>query len=181
MLALAAQAPATARLQALFDALHAEWQSGEPAPVAAWLARAIVWRLAEVARRDAVAPQRGGRQALYTRFVVLLEAHYLDHWPVTRYAERLGLNAERLNRMVRAETGQSVQALLHTRLLREACRRLLHVAAPVSRLAYELGFEDPAYFSRFFRRLTGLSPGAYRAQRQAGAGTGIAAATASMP
>jgi AraC family transcriptional activator of pobA len=42
------------------------------------------------------------------------------------------------------------------------------VAAPVSKLAFELGFEDPAYFCRFFKRHTGVSPSAYRenAQRQ---------------
>ena len=91
-----------------------------------------------------------------------LEAHYLEHWPVSRYADQLGLSTERLNRMVRAETGLNAQALLHQRLVREACRRLVHVAAPVSRLAFELGFEDPAYFCRFFRRHTGVSPTAYR-------------------
>ena len=100
--------------------------------------------------------------------VVLLEAHYLDHWPVSRYAERLGLSTERLNRLVRAETGRNAQALLHARLAREASRRLVHIAAPVSRLAFELGFEDPAYFCRFFKRHHGLSPSAYRTRAGAG-------------
>ncbi|HNB47561.1 MAG TPA: helix-turn-helix domain-containing protein, partial [Burkholderiaceae bacterium] len=95
-----------------------------------------------------------------------MESHYLEHWPVSRYAERLGLSTERLNRMVRAETGLNAQALLHARLAREACRRLVHVAAPVSRLAFELGFEDPAYFCRFFKRHTGFSPRAFRTQQQ---------------
>jgi AraC family transcriptional activator of pobA len=134
-----------------------------------WLARALVWRLAQLGRRDGQAPRRGaapGRQSLYTRWVVLMESHYREHWPVSRYAERLGLSTERLNRMVRAETGHNAQALLHARLAREACRRLVHVAAPVSRLAFELGFEDPAYFCRFFKRQTGLSPSDYRRQAQ---------------
>jgi AraC family transcriptional activator of pobA len=93
-----------------------------------------------------------------------MEERYLTHWPVSRYAQRLGLSTERLNRMVRAETGHNVQTLLHARLAREACRRLVHVAAPISRLAFELGFEDPAYFSRFFKRQTGLGPREYRAR-----------------
>ena len=49
------------------------------------------------------------------------------------------------------------------RLLREACRRLIYIAAPAARLAAELGFEDPAYFSRFFKRRMGVSPQSYRA------------------
>lgn len=162
------------RLQQLFEALQAETVAADGAgsPVPRWLARAVVWRLAQLSQHDAaVATRRGGpgrggagRRSLYTRWVVLLEAHYLQHWPVSRYADELGLTPERLNRMVRAETGLNAQALLHARLAREACRRLVHVAAPVSRLGYELGFEDPAYFCRFFKRHAGCSPREYRAR-----------------
>lgn len=166
-LPLVADSPDVARLQSLFEALHAENSAADSAegPVPLWLARAVIWRLARLAAREqALGGRRGGsgQQSLYTRWVVLLESHYREHWPVSRYAARLGLSTERLNRMVRAETGQNAQALLHARLAREACRRLVHVVAPVSRLAFELGFEDPAYFCRFFKRHTGLSPRDYR-------------------
>jgi AraC family transcriptional activator of pobA len=170
-LALAVDAPEVARLQALLDALYAEHEAcSDSDPVPSWLARALVWRLAQLDRRDTQFGVRHsgsrGLQALYTRWVVLMESHYREHWPVSRYAERLGLSTERLNRMVRAETGLNAQALLHARLAREACRRLVHVAAPVSRLAFELGFQDPAYFCRFFKRQTGLSPSDYRQRTQ---------------
>jgi AraC family transcriptional activator of pobA len=94
--------------------------------------------------------------------MALVESHHLDHWPVARYAKTLGMSAERLNRMLRAETGRTALQLVHERLVREAQRRLLYIAAPVSRLAWELGFEDAAYFSRFFKRLVGLSPAQFR-------------------
>ncbi|MFZ2987812.1 helix-turn-helix domain-containing protein [Ideonella sp.] len=156
------------RLQALFEMLHTESQAEDSAdgPVPRWLACALVWQLARrVQRSQAQAARRGPaaeRQSLYTRWLLLLEQNYLAHWPVSRYAERLGLSTERLNRMVRTETGQAAQALLHARLIREACRRLVHVAAPVSQLAFELGFSDPAYFCRFFKRHTGKTPREYR-------------------
>lgn len=160
--------PDVERLCLLFDALAAESSSADGAgsPVPSWLARSVIWRLAQAAGQDDARPagQRQGRRALFTRWQVLLEAHYLEHWPVSRYASKLGLSPERLNRMVRAETGLAAQALLHARLSREACRRLVHVAAPVSKLAFELGFDDPAYFCRFFKRHTGQSPQAYRSR-----------------
>jgi len=166
--ALDPASPDVARLQPLFEALQAENHAADSAdgPVPLWLARAIVWHLAQLSRREAQTGERGGpgRQSLYTRWVVLLESHYREHWPVSRYAQRLGLSTERLNRMVRHETGRNAQQLMHARLAREACRRLVHVAAPVSKLAFELGFDDPAYFCRFFKRHTGLAPRAYRAQ-----------------
>lgn len=154
------------RLGALFDNLAAEFaapgSAGSPVPL--WLARALVWRLAQLVAQheQAAGPAARGQQALFTRFVVLVEAHYAEHWPVARYADRLGLTPERLNRLVRAEAGRSALALIHDRLAREACRRLVYVAAPISQLGFELGFEDPAYFCRFFKRQTGLTPRAWR-------------------
>jgi AraC family transcriptional activator of pobA len=158
------------RIGSLFSTLLAEFNApgsaGSPVPL--WLARALVWRLAQLAAQhdQAPGPAALGQQALFTRFLVLLEAHYAEHWPVARYADRLGLSPERLNRLVRAEAGRSALQAIHDRLAREACRRLVYVAAPISQLAFELGFEDPAYFCRFFKRQTGASPRAYRQASQ---------------
>jgi AraC family transcriptional regulator, transcriptional activator of pobA len=163
-----AVAPADAApLHALCQVLLAESTRDAGTPVPTWLARAFVWRLAEQTRRGLDGgPREAGHDALYTRWLVLLEAHYREHWPVTRYAQRLGLSTDRLNRLVRAETGMTAQAALHARLMREACRRLVHVAAPVSRIGFELGFDDPAYFCRFFKRHAGVAPRAYRVRRE---------------
>jgi AraC family transcriptional activator of pobA len=157
------------RLDGLLRELAAEFHasahdsSSADAPVPAWLARAVVWRLAQIgARQDKPAPSGRNHQALFTRFVALVEAHHLDHWPVARYASRLGLTVERLNRLVRAEVDKNALDYIHDRLTREACRRLIYIAAPISQLAFELGFEDPAYFCRFFKRRTGLNPRRYR-------------------
>jgi len=167
LLGLGAADAAVDRVESLVSELAAECLSPGPAgaPVPVWLARALVWRLAQICQRQSEGRDRGGRahQALFTRFVVMVEAHFLEHWPMSRYAAQLGLTQDRLNRLVRAEAGRSALALVHERLAREACRRVIYVAAPISRLAFELGFEDPAYFCRFFRRHTGRSPREYRA------------------
>lgn len=165
----------TQRLLALFEALSAEFAlpGSAASPVVQWLARSVVWRLAQASEQG----QRGGaavagHSAPFTRFLLLVEAHFLEHWPLERYASRLGLSTQRLNRMVRAESGRSALELVHERLTREACRRLVYVAAPAASLAHELGFDDPAYFSRFFKRRTGMSPQRWRqAQRVAADGS----------
>lgn len=158
---------AVARLDSLFEQLGREFAAPglDSGPVPLWLARAAVWRLAQAVARqtDAGQPQGGARHALHLRFLALVETHYLEHWPVAKYAQRLGTSTDRLNRVTQQHAGRSALALIHDRLLREACRRLVYLVAPVSKLAFELGFEDPAYFSRFFRRGTGMSPGEYRA------------------
>lgn len=168
VLTLSRDAPETQRLDGLLAQLHAECHApdlhGSPVPL--WLARSVLWRLAriEALQERSRSPGALRHHALFTRFLVLLEAHYLEHWTVARYAAQLGLTAERLNRLAQAQSGRNALALIHDRLGREACRRLVYVAAPISKLAFELGFEDPAYFCRFFKRRTGLSPRAYRLQ-----------------
>jgi AraC family transcriptional activator of pobA len=163
VLALDAQAGEVQRTAALLAELLAEFLAPRAAgtPVPLWLARAVLWRLAQLPPQAPGGPARPQR-ALFARFLALVETHHLEHWPIGRYAAQLGLSPQRLNRLARAETGQSAQALVHERLLREACRRLIYIAAPVSRLAYELGFDDPAYFCRFFKLRTGLAPSAWR-------------------
>jgi AraC family transcriptional activator of pobA len=165
--------PSAARLGALFAELAAEFaQPGAAdAPVAGWLARAVVWRLAQASAQRQQTVEAGARahrhQALFTRFTVLVEQHFLAHWPVARYASLLGLSVPRLNRVVQAEAGRNALELLHERLTREACRRLVYIAAPVAHLAAELGFDDPAYFCRFFKRRMGVSPHQFRQQNTA--------------
>lgn len=154
------------RLNALLRQLVCEFSlPGMPdSPVVGWLARAVVWRLAHAqAQRQPQTGARGHRhQALFTRFVLLVEAHFLEHWSLGQYASRLGLSIPRLNRLTQAESGRAALEIVHERLTREACRRLLYIAAPAANLATELGFEDPAYFSRFFKKRTGLTPRHWR-------------------
>ncbi len=164
---------AASRFDALLRALAAEFVApgGGETPVVAWLARSVVWRLAQA---KALAPVRqGGRagrnQALFARFLVLVERHFLEHWTLAQYASRLGLSTARLNRLARAEAGRPALELVHERLTREACRRLAYIAAPAATLGAELGFDDPAYFCRFFKRRTGLTPQRWREQHRAAA------------
>lgn len=172
-MALVAGDPAVQRLDALMGELLAEFAQPAEAdsPVLGWLARAVVWRLGRLHRADA-APDASdthtGSAAQFTRFLLLVEAHFLEHWSVAQYASRLGLSSPRLNRMVHSRTGRSALELVHERLTREACRRLVYIAAPVANLAAELGFEDPAYFSRFFKRRMGQTPHRWRQTRREG-------------
>jgi AraC family transcriptional activator of pobA len=58
--------------------------------------------------------------------------------------------------------------LIQQRLALEARRRLVYAAGSVSSIAGELGFKDAAYFSRFFRRHSGVGPADFRRRRRGG-------------
>src|SRR5690606_38112311 len=91
----------------------------------------------------------------------LLAAHFREHRPVSFYAEAIGVSPAQLNRLARSATGFSVQGLATLQVMEAARRDLVFTPTPVQAIAYSLGFSDPAYFNRFFRRQTGLTPGAF--------------------
>ena len=60
--------------------------------------------------------------------------------------------------------GKTAQQIVQAHTIRKAHNYLLYTSLSVAEIAYELQFVDPGYFTRFFRKQTGLSPGAYRAK-----------------
>src|ERR1700727_3396389 len=98
----------------------------------------------------------------------MIENRYAIDWPIQRSARELGLSETSLNRLCRRLTGGTGFDLLQQRLALEARRRLIYAADSVSGVASALGFRDSAYFSRFFRRYSGLSPHEFRRQHRGG-------------
>jgi AraC family transcriptional activator of pobA len=99
---------------------------------------------------------------LVRRFETLVEQHHLKRWTVSDYASALSISPTHLNRVTRATTGDSASHLILNRLIREARRNLVYTNLPISKIAYALGFDDPAYFSRVYAAATGLSPREFR-------------------
>lgn len=104
----------------------------------------------------------GRRRKLVTRFSELVERRFRDNQPVPEYAAALNVSESQLRNACLALTGQSPVQLVHARVLLEAKRQLHYTDNPVSEIAYALGFDDPAYFTRFFTRRVGSSPRAFR-------------------
>ncbi len=95
------------------------------------------------------------------RFIMLrklIEKHYKREKHVAFYAKKMGISPKRLNESIQGSTSQSVTQLIHQRLMLEAKRELSKETKTVQEIASELGFHDPSYFSRFFKRLEGIPP-----------------------
>ncbi|MBB1252770.1 AraC family transcriptional regulator [Streptomyces sp. OF3] len=81
---------------------------------------------------------------------------------VGEHAARLGVSGGYLTESVKRATGRTPSQLLREARVREAKRLLVATELSVRRVAGRVGYPDPAYFCRFFRRETGISPGAFR-------------------
>ncbi len=113
--------------------------------------------------RDGRPDQRGNARAL--AFRQLVDRHFAEQRPLSFYADALALTEKTLARLCLARFGCTPQQYLHRRLLLESQRMLVYGNATVAQIAQDLGFADPSYFTRFYRRMTGTLPSANRASR----------------
>ncbi|QMW00390.1 AraC family transcriptional regulator [Spirosoma foliorum] len=94
--------------------------------------------------------------AKYIGFKVFVENNLTDHPTIKDIAEKLALNTDSLYHLVKHYSGRSPKEFITNRLILEARRRLYYgERSSVKELAFELGFNDPDYFSRLFKKETG--------------------------
>lgn len=79
-------------------------------------------------------------------------------------AKRLNVSARYLTDLLKVETGKTAIELIHIALVNEAKNRLIKKDKTVSQIAYELGFENMSYFTRLFKKETGMLPSSYKNQ-----------------
>lgn len=91
-----------------------------------------------------------------------IERHFTSKHQVSEYADLMSVSPGHLNDLVKSQSGKTAIEHIHERIVLEAKRHLLHTDWTMKEIAFELGFEDAAYFGRFFKRLTGDTPAAYR-------------------
>ncbi|RHX91282.1 AraC family transcriptional regulator [Leptospira yasudae] len=106
-----------------------------------------------------------GKSAAVVSFQSLLEENFLKERNTTFYSRKIGIAPNTLNRICHETLGKSVKAVIHDRILLEIKRLLLHSNLNITQISYELGFEDNAYFSRYFKAKSGISPEKFRESR----------------
>jgi AraC-like DNA-binding protein len=96
------------------------------------------------------------------RFKVLLEKEFRSLKRVAEYADALAISPGHLSETVQKDTGKTAGEWIHQRIILEAKRLLFHSQHNVKEIAAELNYDDPSYFSKYFRNHTGLTPEQYR-------------------
>ena len=128
-----------------------------------WLVRMVLMTLKRQLDHSELQASTGSASShLLSSFRTLLEAHYRHQWKVQQYAVALHISVSSLNRLCNEAVGITAKDIIQDRVLVEAKRKLIYTRNTLDQTAYTLGFKDPAYFSRFFKRLEGVSPSEYR-------------------
>lgn len=106
---------------------------------------------------------RSSRQDAFRTFLHILENNYTRDEGVGFYADRMNTSVRNLNNLARKVFGKSVSDLIETRKLIEARRLLLGTGQSISEIGFSLGYNEKSYFTRVFRKRTGLTPTEFRA------------------
>lgn len=106
--------------------------------------------------------QRGKGHILVKNFFSLIEENYQNNLRVNDYAEKLAVTPNHLTQMVRQITGKTSVELIQKKLIAEIKRLLLHTNLTVTEIAMQLNFPDQSYFTKFFKKITGVTPIQFR-------------------
>tara|TARA_B110000902_G_scaffold49018_1_gene55865 strand:- start:569 stop:1369 length:801 start_codon:yes stop_codon:yes gene_type:complete len=98
----------------------------------------------------------------FDQFQLLLDNHILEHKKVNFYAEKLNITPRKLGETVRSILNKTTTEVISNRLLIECKRQLIYSNNSITEIAYELGFEDNSYFTKFFKKLANTTPKKYR-------------------
>lgn len=104
----------------------------------------------------------GKGRLLVKQFKQLVEENYRNQHLVREYANTLNVTPNHLNETVKQLTGITAKELIKERQIIEIKRLLSHTELNINEIALAMNFEDQSYFSRFFRKNTGISPNTFR-------------------
>ena len=153
-----------APIRSAMDALIAE--AGNDGPGHDSAMAALITLLAVSLQRATRSPPPEGApdraMQLAIRFRALVETQYRQTRRLADYADKIGVSQTHLNRISRSVLGSSALAVIERRVAIEARRMLLFSTLSIKQIGAELGYEDPAYFSRVITRVLGAPPGALR-------------------
>jgi len=131
-------------------------------PVIHSLVQSFLWLVADACEAGPTDKILSRPAELCRQFRFLLSEHFRTLKSPSAYAAKLHVSASYLNEAIRGVTGLPCSYWIKQEILMEAKRLLYRSELTVKEIALDLGYEDPAYFSRFFHKAAGTSAQAFR-------------------
>jgi AraC family 4-hydroxyphenylacetate 3-monooxygenase operon regulatory protein len=152
-------------IQQLLENINNEWLSNSPAKslVLENFVYLLIIQIARLSSRQVESRLVNNEDLrLFHRFNHEIESHLQEHWQLADYTKSIGVSEIRLYQICKRISNSSPKKIIRERLLQEIKRMLTFSNLSISKIAYDLGFNDPAYFSRLFKTQAGMTPNTYR-------------------
>lgn len=132
--------------------------------VAQHLIAALLYNIRYIhAKEQESTPLQASRQEeVFRRFIALVNEHSKCERSISFYADKLCLTPHYLSTVIRQTSGQTVMQWINQSIILEAKVLLKHSDQLVFQISDELGFPNPSFFSKFFKRMTGMTPAEYQ-------------------
>lgn len=98
----------------------------------------------------------------FLRFIELVELNYKEGFSISEYSTLLNISTKTLTDLTNKIVFKTPSLLIHERVILEAQRLLSHSSLNVNQIGYQLGFDDPSYFVKYFKKYTNSSPTDFR-------------------
>lgn len=152
-------------LGAIYDLLIREYQKGrENLVIVKAMLKVFLLKLIKVKEQEFTGHDI--QQKRVYQFLMLLEGNYLQVRNIDFYAGKLDISSKRLNQILKDKLGKTGTQIIHDRIILEAKRLIIHSEHTIKEIAYELGFSDRPYFSRFFKKQTAQTAEEFQKQAQ---------------
>ncbi|MCH5347439.1 MAG: helix-turn-helix transcriptional regulator, partial [Muribaculaceae bacterium] len=147
------------RLRLLVDDMH---ECLAEQPVFYDLLRAELWQFIFLAEKEYVIDGNQGRKDnnpnYIARFINLVNSNFTSHHDPAFYADKLSITPNYLNKIVKKATGYNTRDYIMNRIMSEASYLLRLTPVNVNQLAERMGFDDPNYFIRCYKKIKGITP-----------------------
>lgn len=132
----------------------------------------LLFRQIDCYRRHYMETEQAGlsrQEDILNRFIDLVNTYALRERKIAFYADKLCLTPHYLSNVVQQTSQQTIMDWINRAVIQETRILLLHSDLQISQIADRLHFPNASFFCKYFRRLTGMSPGAYKKRKAAGA------------
>ncbi len=99
---------------------------------------------------------------IFNKFKEIIESNYSTDRNIGSYANKLNIHPNCLNEISKLSSGHTASEVIHNRIISETKKLILSTDKSFKEISYELGFDDPAYFSRYFKKHTGMTLSQYQ-------------------
>ena len=155
-------ATATHIMDAIWQTVHATDDYHRPTVTALVAAQMHHYNHLFHQQADHLANSRSREQSIFDRFLQLVTQHCAEHHQIGYYAERMCLTERYLSTVIRQTSGTTAKDWIDRALITRIKIELRHTDKSAAQIAEEMHFTNPSFFSKYFRRLTGMTPGEFK-------------------